>query len=632
MLDIRALTCLVGGNPIFDQASVQIGANRRIGVVGRNGAGKSTLLRLIAGDLQPDGGRISISSRTRVGFVEQFAPAGDAALIDIVLAADKERAALLEEAERAHDPGRIADIHTRLTDIGAHSAPARAATILAGLGFDHAAQQRPVDAFSGGWRMRVALAAGLFSAPDLLLLDEPTNHLDLEASLWLERFLAAYPHTFLMVSHDRALLDRSVDGILHVDAGKLALYPGGFETFARTREERRARDLAVRKRQERERRHIQAFVDRFRAKASKARQAQSRLKLLERMEPVAPLQDEASIRFRFPAPAELRPPIVTLDGAAAGYDAGTPILQRLDLRIDMDDRIGLLGQNGNGKSTLLRLLASQLECMSGTMSRSGKLRVGYFAQDQLEQLTPTVSAYAYISSLLPDRPEPAVRAHLGGFGFAQEKADLSIASLSGGERARLVLAGICCDAPQLLLLDEPTNHLDIDAREALLEALNDFPGAVILVTHDHHLLARAVDRLWLVADGTCTPYPEDLDHYRQSVQEQRQATASASGGGAPDDKKRPSKQAQRRSRAEARAAVAPLRKTVREAEALLRRLTKERQEIEAILADPKLYADKPEEVASLNRRRVETERRISDTEDTWLAAQTALEAQLDQNG
>ena len=343
MLDIQALTCLVGGEPIFDQASVQIGANRRIGVVGRNGAGKSTLLRLIAGDLQPDSGRISISARTRVGFVEQFAPAGETALIDIVLAADKERAALLDEADTASDPGRIAEIHTRLADIGAHSAPARAASILAGLGFDHGAQQRPVNAFSGGWRMRVALAAALFSAPDLLLLDEPTNHLDLEASIWLERFLAAYPHTFLMVSHDRSLLDRSVDGILHVDAGKLALYPGGFETFARTREERRARDLAVRKRQERERRHIQAFVDRFRAKASKARQAQSRLKLLERMQPIAPLQDEASIRFKFPTPAELRPPILTLDGAAAGYDPGTPVLQRLNLRMDMDDRIGLLG-------------------------------------------------------------------------------------------------------------------------------------------------------------------------------------------------------------------------------------------------------------------------------------------------
>ena len=632
MLDIQALTCLVGGKPIFDQASVQIGANRRIGVVGRNGAGKSTLLRLIAGDLQPDSGRISISARTRVGFVEQFAPAGETALIDIVLAADKERAALLDEADTASDPGRIAEIHTRLADIGAHSAPARAASILAGLGFDHAAQQRPVNAFSGGWRMRVALAAALFSAPDLLLLDEPTNHLDLEASIWLERFLAAYPHTFLMVSHDRSLLDRSVDGILHVDAGKLALYPGGFETFARTREERRARDLAVRKRQERERRHIQSFVDRFRAKASKARQAQSRLKLLERMQPIAPLQDEASIRFKFPTPAELRPPILTLDGAAAGYDPGTPVLQRLNLRMDMDDRIGLLGQNGNGKSTLLRLLANQLECMSGTVTRSRKLRVGYFAQDQLEQLTPDSSAYAYIAALLPDRPEPAVRAHLGGFGFAQEKADLSIANLSGGERARLVLAGICCDAPQLLLLDEPTNHLDIDAREALLDALNDFSGAVILVTHDHHLLARAVDRLWLVADGTCTPYTEDLEHYRQSVQDQRRTAGPASDEPAAGEKRRPSKQAQRRSRAEARAAVAPLRKTVRDAEARLRALTKERQEIEEILADPKIYAEKPEKIASLNRRRAETERRISDTEDAWLAAQTALETQLDQNG
>jgi ATP-binding cassette subfamily F protein 3 len=616
MLSIQSLGFRIGGRLLFEDATVQIGAKRRIGVVGRNGTGKSTLLRLIAGDLTPDAGTVSIGVRVRTGYVEQFTPSGDRSVLDVVLAADTERTDLLQEAETATDPHRIADIHTRLADIEAHSAPARAATILAGLGFDEATQQGPISSLSGGWQMRVSLASVLFSAPDLLLLDEPTNHLDLEAALWLEGYLAGYPHTFLLVSHDRGLLNRSVDGILHVDNGGLALYPGGYDRFERTRRERQAHQHGERIRQLRERERIQRFVDRFRAQANKARQAQSRIKMLERMEPIAPLQGESAISFNFPEAEELPPPLLTMDSAAVGYSADAPVLQRLNLRLDMDDRIGLLGQNGNGKSTLLRLLSRQLGCLSGSVSLPRKLRVGYFAQDQMEQLDP---------NQIPDRTEQAVRRHLGQFGFQQEKADQQVESLSGGERARLVLAGICCDAPQLLLLDEPTNHLDLDAREALLLALNEYNGAVILVTHDHDLLARAVERLWLVANGTCVPYEDDLDAYRRSLMEQKRRPNGGNGKNAPTAP-RLSKRDARQSRANARAAIAHLRKAARDAEADLEKLTATQTKLAAVMADPSTYDKPTSEIADLAKRKAELDRAVATAEENWLAAQDALEA------
>ena len=622
MLTIDGLTYRIGGRVLFDEASAQIGPRRRIGVVGRNGAGKSTLLNLIAGDLQPDGGDITLSSRTRVGQVAQFAPRGDTSVLDIVLAADTERSALLAEAETATDAHRIAEIHARLVDIDAHAAPARAAKILAGLGFDEAAQAGSVGALSGGWRMRVSLAGALFSEPDLLLLDEPTNHLDLEAAMWLEGFLAAYPRTFLLVSHDRALLNRAVDGILHLEAGKLSLYPGGYDRFERTRRERLANLVDQQRRQEQERKHIQSFIDRFRAKASKARQAQSRIKLLEKMEPIVPIHSEAAITFDFPEALELPPPLLSLDSVSVGYAADRPVLSRLDLRIDMEDRIGLLGQNGNGKSTLLKLLSNQLQPMSGRVTRSQKLRTGYFAQDQLDQLDTRESPLRHIARRLPDKPERAVRSHLGRFGFSQAKADQTIESLSGGERARLVLADICCEAPQLLLLDEPTNHLDIEAREALLRALNDFNGAVILVTHDHHMLSLAVDRLWRVGDGTCAPYDGDIESYRDSLL----APAASSSGSAASAKDRVSKKDERRQRAEERAAMSHLRKAVRDAEKALESLTARRATIEAALADPTLYSDTPNRAITLNREKSDIEQKIAEAEERWLSAHEALES------
>ncbi len=622
MLSINGLTYRIGGRVLFDEATAQIGPKRRIGLVGRNGAGKSTLLRLIAGELQPDGGEIALSKRNRVGQVAQFAPRGEASVIEVVLAADTERSALLAEAATAQQGHRIAEIHARLGEIDAHAAPARAAKILAGLGFDEAAQGGPVGALSGGWRMRVSLAAALFSAPDLLLLDEPTNHLDLEAALWLEGFLAAYPHTFLMVSHDRALLNRAVDGILHLDAGKLTLYPGGYDRFERTRRERLAHLQDLQRRQERERQHIQSFIDRFRAKATKAKQAQSRIKMLERMEPIVTVDSEAGITFDFPAADTLPPPLLSLDRVSVGYAPDKPVLSRLSLRIDMEDRIGLLGQNGNGKSTFLRLLANQLQATAGSVTRSPKLRTGYFAQDQLDQLDTTESPYQHIARRLPDRPESAVRSHLGRFGFSQDRANQTIGSLSGGERARLVLADICCEAPQLLLLDEPTNHLDLEAREALLRALNDFNGAVILVTHDHHMLSLAVDRLWRIADGTCTVFDGDIESYRAGLF--APATAASSAGTNGQDK-RPSRRDERRQRAESRAAVAHLRKAVRDAERDIERLTAQRTAIETSLADPALYTDSPERVSALNREKADLDRRIADTEERWLSVHEALE-------
>ncbi|MGH6622305.1 MAG: ABC-F family ATP-binding cassette domain-containing protein, partial [Alphaproteobacteria bacterium] len=495
------------------------------------------------------------------------------------------------------------------------------AKILAGLGFDEAAQAGPIGALSGGWRMRVSLAAVLFSAPDLLLLDEPTNHLDLEAVLWLEGFLAAYPRTFLLVSHDRALLNRAVDGILHLEAGKLNLYPGSYDRFERTRRERLTHQQDLQRRQERERQHIQSFIDRFRAKATKARQAQSRIKLLERMEPIVTINEEAGVTFEFPEAEVLPPPLLSLDRVSVGYSADKPVLSRLSLRIDMEDRIGLLGQNGNGKSTFLRLLADQLQISGGSVTRSPKLRTGYFAQDQLDQLDTAETPYRHIARRLPNRPERAVRGHLGRFGFSQARADQTIGSLSGGERARLVLADICCGAPQLLLLDEPTNHLDLEAREALLRALNDFNGAVILVTHDHHMLSLAVDRLWRIADGACTVFDGDIESYRAGLL----APAPAISAGNGEDK-RPSRRDERRQRAESRAAVAHLRKAARSAEQELERLAARRTAIEASLADPSLYSESADRVTTLNREKADVERRIAETEERWLHANEKLDA------
>ncbi len=624
MLTIDSLTYRIAGRTLFEGASARVPAGARLGLIGRNGTGKSTLLGLIAGEAAPDAGEIRLRNGARIGSVAQEVPTGTQSPLEIVLAADSERAALLAESVTVTDAHRIAAIHERLADIEAHRAESRAATILAGLGFDEAAQARPVSEYSGGWRMRIALAAVLFAQPDLLLLDEPTNHLDLEASMWLEGFLAGYPNTMLLVSHDRDLLNRAVDGILHLHDGRLDAYKGGYDSYERVRSERASHQAALAARQAAEREHIQAFVDRFRYKASKARQAQSRLKALARMQPIAAVVEDRMQSFDFPAPDQLAPPIFTLNDVSVGYAADKPILRHLGLRIDMDDRIALLGANGNGKTTLLRLLGKRLQPLDGEIRVSGKLKAGYFAQNQLEELPDGMTAAAHLASLLPGGLESKARSQLGRFGLSGQKAETRIADLSGGEKARLLLACITRDAPHLLLLDEPTNHLDVDAREALVHALNDYQGAVVLVSHDTHLVSLIADRLWLVADGTCVAYDGDLDDYRRQVVEGgREARRQAKQK--PEGKPAVSRQEERRQRARAREALADLRKQAKAAEAKLERLQKEKAALHAKLADPKLYDGPPAKLAELNRQSAETDKAIAAAEAAWLQAQEALE-------
>jgi ATP-binding cassette subfamily F protein 3 len=619
MLHINDLTYRIGGRDILTEASAHIPKGHKVGVVGRNGAGKSTLFKLISGELHGDGGSIRCARRARLGMVAQEAPGGPQTLLDNVLEADTERTALLAEAETAKDPGRIGEIHQRLLDIEAHAAPARAAAILAGLGFDEAAQGRPLSEFSGGWRMRVALAAILFAAPDLLLLDEPTNYLDLEGTLWLEDYLRRYPHTVLLVSHDRDLLNKAVTEILHVDQGQLTLYRGGYDTFEATRRERQMQQERLRQRQDAARKHMQAYVDRFRYQANKARQAQSRLKALARMQPIAEAVADPSVNFRFPEPSELRSPMISLDKASVGYEAGKPILTGLDLRIDAKDRIALLGRNGNGKSTLAKLIEGRLEPMTGQVQRSGKLRTGFFAQHQIEDLHAEDTPVAHLQRLLPDLREAALRARLGTFGLIQDRAETAVQFLSGGERARLVLALITAKAPHLLILDEPTNHLDVDARQALVQALNDFPGAVLLISHDRHLLELTTDRLWLVADGKVTPWEGDIDDYRRL----------ALRGEAPKEITESSekdRRAARRANAQARQRLAPLRKTAKAAEQKMTKLQAEQTRITSALADPALYQKTPDKLADLNQKRAQTDKAIAAAEVEWMAAEEELEA------
>ena len=626
MLQINELTYRIEGRVLIDRATVAVSAGQKAALVGRNGSGKTTLLKLIAGELQPDGGAISLPARWRLGRVAQEAPSGPQPLIDIVLAADAERARLLAAAETATDPHEIAETHERLVQIQAHSAPARAGAILAGLGFDAAAQRRQLSDFSGGWRMRVALAAILFAEPDLLLLDEPTNHLDLEATMWLESYLKTYPRTILLVSHDRELLNAVPDRIIHIDQRKLVAYTGNYDGFERLRRERLKHTAALAAHQAEQRRHMQVFIDRFRYKASKARQAQSRIKALARMEPVVPIIEEGTIAFRFPDPEPLSPPIFTLDKASVGYGAA-PVLSGLDLRIDMEDRIALLGANGNGKSTLVKLIAGRLKPMAaGTLRRSGKLRIGYFAQHQAEELNLAATPLQHMQELEPLATPEKLRAHLGRFGFGGDKALTKTGALSGGEKARLLFALMSRSAPHLLLLDEPTNHLDMDSREALIEALNGYEGAVILISHDPHLIELTADRLWLVADGTCRSFEGDLEEYRRHLLEERRAASSEPRNGEPRALGGPSRKETRRQSAAARAALAPLRQEIKGLEARIARLTQERGEIERRLADPATYAGNGASgVVELQTKLAEVARRLAEAEETWLDRHGALE-------
>ncbi len=616
LLTLAGVTLRMAGRTLLDGADLRVDPGRRIGLVGRNGAGKSTLLKAIAGELPVDGGEIRLSNRARMAQVRQEAPGGDASLIDTVLAADEERLALLAELDRA-EPLRLAEVHERLRAIGADGAPSRAATILAGLGFDPAAQARPVGSFSGGWRMRVALAAALFANPDLLLLDEPTNHLDLEATLWLEGWIARFPGACVIVSHDRGLLDRSVQAIAHLDQRRLSVTPGGYDEFVRIRTEHAMQQGRAAERIAAQRAHMQSFVDRFRAKATKARQAQARIKALEKLPVIEAVVEAAPTRFAFPEGPRLAPPILVLDRVNAGYPERT-VLRGLSLSIDNDDRIALLGANGNGKSTLAKLLAGRLDPLAGEVRRAPKLRVGYFAQHQGDELVLTETPMDHMARALPKATPPAVRSQLARFGLDADRAETAVGSLSGGEKARLLLALATRDAPQLLILDEPTNHLDIDAREALVRALAGFQGAVLLITHDPHLVELVADRLWLVGDGTVRPYDGDMDDYRALLAERARPAAKADAA--------PSRRDDRRGRAEAREQQAPLRRRARDAEALIAKLAAERARIELRLADPALYLPgKAAEVTAANTRLAAIARETETAEAAWLAAEEAME-------
>ncbi|MGZ6242532.1 MAG: ABC-F family ATP-binding cassette domain-containing protein [Candidatus Binataceae bacterium] len=620
MLRIHDLTYRIGGRVLLDQADAAINSGHRVGLVGRNGTGKTTLLRLITGELAPESGGIEVPSNWHIGVTSQEAPSSDSSLIDTVLASDRELTALNAEAATATDPDRIAAIHARLQDKRAHSAPARAARILDGLGFDAAAQQRPCSAFSGGWRMRVALAGLLFTEPELLLLDEPTNHLDLEATLWLEDYLKHYPGTILLVSHDRDLLNRVPTEILHLEGAKLTLYRGGYDRFESARRMQLAQSEKARVKQAARRAEIQGFIDRFRAKATKAKQAQSRIKMLERMEPIAEYHAEAVARFTFPEPEALSPPLYTLDRVSIGY-GGKPVLSNLTLRLDTDDRIALLGANGNGKSTLMKLLAGRLEPMAGEVSKSSKLRIGYFAQHQAEELDLSATPLLELGRRKVGQ-EKDLRAHLGAFGFSQERAETRISSLSGGEKARLLFALMAVERPHILLLDEPTNHLDMDSREALTESLNAFDGAVVIVSHDPYILELTVDRFWLVERGRVTNFDGDMDDYRARIAE-NEATARdrTPVSEAKDDRKD-----ERRRAAERRQALAPLKKQLQQTETQVNALTKEREQIKEALADPKIYAAGSGKAVDLQKRLGAVEKDLASAEERWFALHEELES------
>ncbi len=615
MLSISDLTYSIEGRPLLEAASANIPTGHKIGLVGRNGTGKTTLFRLIRGELALEGGSISLPSRARIGGVAQEVPSSATSLIDTVLEADTERASLMAEAETATDPTRIATIQTRLADIDAWSAEGRASAILKGLGFDAEAQLRPCSDFSGGWRMRVALAGVLFAQPDLLLLDEPTNYLDLEGALWLESYLAKYPHTILIISHDRGLLNRAVDHILHLEDRKLTLYSGDYDTFARTRAEQRAVLAAEASKVAAQRAHMQKFVDRFRAQATKAKQAQSRLKMLEKLTPITPPSEAARHVFTFPAPEELSPPILRLEGVSVGY-GGAPVLRNLNLRIDQDDRIALLGRNGEGKSTLSKLLAEKLEGQ-GTITRAAKLRVGYFAQHQVDELELDETPLQHLQRARPDQAPPKLRARLAGFGLMADQADTEVQRLSGGQKARLSLLLATLDAPHMLILDEPTNHLDIESREALVDALTAYSGAVVLVSHDMHLLSLVADRLWLVSGGHVQPYEGDLESYRTFLL-------------AGDPKPARDKAAAKPKRA-SRDDIATLRSDLRKCEARIAKLEEMRDKLARKLADTTLYeADRTGDLRVWQAKYAEVMEALDRAEAMWMKAQEAVDAA--QNG
>ncbi len=621
MLILSDLTYRLGARLLFDKASATIQTGSRVGFVARNGTGKTTLFRMIKGEAAPESGTITLGKGLRIGAVAQEAPGGPETLIEVVLAADTERASLLEEAETATDPSRISEIHVRLADIGAHAAPARAASILHGLGFDAEAQARPCSSYSSGWRMRVALAAVLFTEPDLLLLDEPTNYLDLEGTLWLMDYLARYPHTVLVISHDRDLLNQSVDQILHLDQAKLTLYKGGYDNFEKQRSEQQAILQKMQKKQTEERKHLEAFINRFKAKASKASQAQSRVKRLEKMKTITPIVDLDVLPFHFLSPErQLSPPIVAMESASVGYD-DKPVLTKLSLSIAEDDRIGLLGSNGNGKSTFAKLVGGRLQAMSGAFRASSKMKVAYFAQHQLDELKEGGTPFSHVREMMPDAPEAKVRSRAAQMGFPGQKADTPVSNISGGEKARLLMGLATFGGPHLLILDEPTNHLDIDSRVALMDAINDYEGAIILISHDRFLLEACADRLWLVNGGTVKPFDGDLDAYRSLVLEGPEALATAKS------KHERTEQAARDAPVK-KAHPNTIRKKIEAVDARIAKISELISRVDGILSKPETFQRDKGKAAQLSAQRSELAKALETAEEEWISLSTELEEAL----
>lgn len=636
MLHVNDVTYRIAGRLLLDQVTLAITPGTKAGLIGRNGTGKSTLFKLITEEITSEAGTISVRKGARIGQVAQEAPGNDVSLLDTVLAADTERLALLAEAESTKDPHRISEIQLRLVDIGAHNAEARAGAILHGLGFDAEAQQRPCSEFSGGWRMRVALAAVLFAEPDLLLLDEPTNYLDLEGTLWLENYINRYPYTVFLISHDRELLNKCVNTIVHLDQAKLTVYKGNYDLFDRQRRERQALQLKLKAKQDDQRRHMEAFVERFKAKASKAKQAQSRVKALERMQPIAAMVDDQVKPFRFPNPKkQLSPPMIHIEDGAVGYEPGKSVLRNIGISLAPDDRVGLLGANGNGKSTMAKLLSGRLDLQTGLMKRSHNMDIAYFAQHQLDELRPNESAYEHVKAMMDATTDGAseaqARSRVAQIGLDRAKMDTPAKDLSGGEKARLLLGLATFHGAHLLILDEPTNHLDIDSREALVHALNDYEGAVILISHDRHLLEASADRLWLVAEGTVSSYEGDLDEYRQYILGTKKTAKKASKGTVKAPEITSDPQERRKVAVEKREAVAPLKARVRELEKAMTLLSRKIALADEKLAIPNIFVRQPEKAAELAKIRVRLERELTSTEEAWLAAETELHAMEGQD-
>ncbi|TDQ63634.1 ATP-binding cassette subfamily F protein 3 [Maritalea mobilis] len=627
MLKITNLNYSIEGRSLFENASLTLPAGSKAGFVGRNGSGKTTLFRLLKGEIPTDSGDIEIHHRAKMGSVAQEAPATQDSVMDIVLEADKERLQLLEEAETVTDPMRIGEVHTRLAEIEAHSAEARASSILKGLGFDQTKQAEPCANLSGGWRMRVSLAGVLFSKPDLLLLDEPTNYLDLEGTLWLERYLANYPYTVFMISHDRDLLNKAVNSIVHLERGGLSFYRGAYDQFEENRRLQMDINNKQREKQLEQIAHMQKFVDRFRAKATKAKQAQSRLKRIEKIKPVEALFDEHVAPFTFPQPKRaVSAPIIDMEMAATGYEEGTPILSRISGRIDPEDRIALVGINGNGKSTFAKLLAGELKLMDGRLTKARKLEVAHFAQHQMDMLKPKQTPLEHVEPLMPYDSEAKRRARVAQMGLTTSRMDTLAENLSGGEKARLLMGLVTFNGPNLLILDEPTNHLDIDSRDALVQALNEYEGAVLIISHDRHLIEATVDQLWIAKDGTISVCDYDLETYQRSLTGTRDKP-EPNKANSPADKKKDRKVA-----AEKRAQLAPLRKEIKQLESKVEKLNQQLAKTDEALEDPDLFQKDQEKAVQLGKDRADLAKDIEAAEELWLEKLATLEEAQEELG